>query len=43
MKSKSMEDLGTRLEHLADLHALWSDGIAIMTRGTYQTEFEDKQ
>jgi hypothetical protein len=40
MKIRSMNDYGTRLEHLADLHELWMDGIEILSRGTYQTEFE---
>jgi hypothetical protein len=40
MKIRSMEDVGTRLDHLSDLHELWSDGVEIMSRGTYQTEFE---
>jgi hypothetical protein len=40
MKIRAMTDYGTRLEHLLDLHELWMNGIEILSRGTYQTEFE---
>lgn len=34
-----MSDVGTRLEHLIDLHALWSWGLHISTQG-YQTTID---
>jgi hypothetical protein len=40
MEINSMDDIGTRMEHLADLHELWTSGIEILSRGTYQTVFE---
>lgn len=38
-----MDDVGTRLQHLAELHLLWSDGLEILTRGTYHSSFEQEQ
>jgi hypothetical protein len=40
MREHGMNDVGTRIEHLSDLHELWSEGMEILQRGTYQTEFE---
>ena len=34
----SMKDVGTRLDHLADLQELWSFALSIETMGQYQTE-----
>jgi hypothetical protein len=33
-----MDDVGTRLQHLADLQDLWSFAVGIETAGQYQTE-----
>ncbi len=33
-----MTDIGTRLEHLADLQELWSFALGIETAGKYQSE-----
>ena len=33
-----MSDIGTRLQHLADLQELWSYALGIETAGKYQTE-----
>lgn len=34
----SMSDVGTRLQHLADLQELWSFALGVETAGQYQTE-----
>src|ERR1019366_6707363 len=36
-------DVGSRLEHLADLQLLWGFGLEILTVGSYHTEQEVKQ
>jgi hypothetical protein len=36
----NLNDLGTRIQHLSDLHELWSSGLEIMLRGTYHSEPE---
>jgi hypothetical protein len=36
----NMDDVGTRMKHLSDLHDLWSEGLNIMLRGTYRSEPE---
>jgi len=33
-----MDDVGTRLQHLADLQELWSFALGIETAGQYQTD-----
>ena len=40
MSGLDMNDVNTRMNHLADLHKLWSDGIGIITQQTYLTEME---
>jgi hypothetical protein len=42
MAGLDLDHVGTRLEHLADLHKLWSDGIGIITQQTYLTEMEQE-
>lgn len=42
LKTYSMQDTGTRLEHMADLQDLWSTGLAILTSGTYHS-FQEQQ
>lgn len=43
LKKYSMDDVGTRMEHLSDLQELWSSGVDIMMRGTYHSEREKEQ
>ena len=38
-----MDDIGTRLEHLADLQDLWSFALGLLTAGTYHTDTELEQ
>jgi hypothetical protein len=38
-----MSDIGTRLEHLADLQDLWGTALCILTTGTYHNEREIAQ
>ena len=33
-----MSDIGSRMEHLADLHELWQFALGIETAGKYQSE-----
>jgi Cys-tRNA synthase (O-phospho-L-seryl-tRNA:Cys-tRNA synthase) len=38
------EDVGTRLQHMADLHELWSTAYAILTRpNLYHTALEEER
>jgi hypothetical protein len=41
LKIVSMNDVGTRMQHLADLHELWTDGVGILSQSAYKTEFND--
>lgn len=43
VKLLSMEDVGTRLEHLADLQDLWSFALGMLTSGTYHSDPEIEQ
>jgi hypothetical protein len=43
IKLYAMEDVGTRLEHLADLQDLWSGGLAMLLSGTYHSALELEQ
>ena len=38
-----MSDVGTRLEHLADLQDLWGWALGTLTAGTYHTTLEVEQ
>jgi sugar phosphate isomerase/epimerase len=38
-----MDHVGRRVDHLAELHELWSDGLALLTRpDIYHTVLEEK-
>jgi len=39
----SMDDVGTRMEHMADLHDLWSFAYGQLTTDRYHTGDEDHQ
>jgi hypothetical protein len=43
VKLLAMDDVGTRMEHLADLQDLWSFALGLLTAGTYHTEPELEQ
>lgn len=43
IKTYGMEDIGRRIEHLSDLHDLWSGALAYLTAGTYHSEREKEQ
>lgn len=40
MTRKTMEDVGTRLEHLDDLRQIWQTGIDILERRSWKTPIE---
>lgn len=42
-RSLSVNDVGTRAEHLSDLHDLWAFAFGLLTAGSYHTELEVKQ
>ena len=37
MAPLSMDDVGTRAQHLHDLHEIWTDGLDYMNNGHYLT------
>jgi len=43
VKLYAMSDIGTRLEHLADLQDLWGTALCILTTGTYHNAREIAQ
>lgn len=43
IKTYGMEDIGKRIEHLSDLHDLWSGALAYLTAGTYHSAREKEQ
>ena len=43
IRTYGMSDIGTRLEHLADLQDLWGTALCILTTGTYHNEREIAQ
>jgi hypothetical protein len=44
MKSYHMDDVGTRMEHLADLHELWSRAYAYLTMpNVWHSKKEEEQ
>jgi hypothetical protein len=43
IRTLSMSDVGTRLEHLADLQDLWGFALQILTTNIYHTEDEIEQ
>jgi len=43
VKTYSMDDVGTRAEHLADVQDIWSTALSILTIGTYHSTDEKRQ
>jgi hypothetical protein len=43
IKTYSMDDVGTRAEHLADVQDIWSTALSILTIGTYHSTDEKRQ
>jgi hypothetical protein len=41
IRTYGMEDVGSRLSHLMDLHDLWSAAYQILIGGTYHPENEE--
>jgi len=43
VKLYGMSDIGTRMEHLAELQDLWGMALGMLTAGTYRNEQEVAQ